>query len=99
MIYWTAIFGHRKYTGKVSDLSGMPEGVTGTPYERGWSIVGLKGKREAAHRAGRRPHLGFLVGLGLGGGAPPLLILSPFFLPVNPTRNRIAILFLVGLLP
>ena len=37
------------------------------PYERGWSIVGLKGKREAAHRAGRRPHLGFLVGLGLGG--------------------------------
>ena len=98
MIYWTAIFGHRKYTGKVSDLSGMPEGVTGNPYERGWSIVGQKGKREAAHRAGRRPHLGFLVGLGLG-GAPPLLFLSPFFLLVNPTRNRIAILFLLGLLP
>ena len=77
----------------------MPEGVTGTPYEREWSIVGLKGEREAAHRAGRRPHLGILVGLGLGGGAPPLLFLSLFFLLVNPTRNRIAILFLVGLLP
>ena len=74
-----AIFGHRKYTGKVSDLSGMPEGVTGTPYERGWSIVGLKGKREAAHRAGRRPHLGFLVGLGLGGGAT-----SPIPFPLLP---------------
>ena len=76
----------------------MPEGVTGTPYEGGWSIVGLKGKREAVHRGWPAPHLGFLVGLGLG-GAPPLLFLSPFFLLVNPTRNRIAILFLVGLLP
>ena len=57
----------------------MPEGVTGTPYERGWSIVGLKGEREAAHRAGRRPHLGILVGLGLGGGAT-----SPIPFPLLP---------------
>ena len=81
----------------------MPEGVTGTPYERGWSIVGLKGKREAAHRAGRRPHLGFLVGLGLG-GAPPLLVLivlgeggrhaalmgSPFTFPLRPMKAHMA---------
>ena len=26
LIYWTAIFGHRKCSGEVSDLTGVPEG-------------------------------------------------------------------------
>src|SRR6187401_3082814 len=76
LIYWTTIFGHRKCSGKVSDLTGLPEGVTGTPYEGGWSIVGLEERREAAHRGWPTPHQGILVGLGLGGATSPSLSFS-----------------------
>ena len=99
MIYWTTIFGHRKCSGKVSDLTGLPEGVTGTPYEGGWSIVGLEERREAAHRGWPAPHLSDPSWTRIGGRH-----LSFFSFPslpslVVPTRNRIAILFLVGLHP
>src|SRR6187401_1126630 len=97
LIYWTTIFGHRKCSGKVSDLTGLPEGVTGTPYEGGWSIVGLKEKREAAHRGWPAPHLGILVGLGLRWRHLSLFSFPSLPSSWTPTRNRIAILFLVGL--
>ena len=72
----------------------MPEGVTGTPYERGWSIVGLEERREAAHRGWPAPHLGILVGLGLGGATSPSFPFPLFLL--GGLLLGIGFLFLVG---
>ena len=54
MIYWTAIFGHRKCSGEVSDKTGEPGGYRNPPGGI-WALVGLSGREEKWPEMGRAP--------------------------------------------
>ena len=54
MIYWTAIFGHRKCSGEVSDKTGVPEGLPEPPGEV-LGLSGPEGRERAADQEVARP--------------------------------------------
>ena len=62
-----------------------------------WALVGFRGKRGEATRAGRAPPMG-LVRIGLGEGLRPLLpsLLSSLSLTPTPTTWKGGILLPVG---